>query len=42
MGIDDTVTIPATSASAQKVLIDGVVYILRDGVWYDVLGRKIQ
>lgn len=42
MGIDDTVTIPTTSASAQKVLIDGVVYILRDGVWYDVLGRKIQ
>ena len=42
MGIDDTVTAPTTSASAQKVLIDGVVYILRDGVWYDVLGRKIQ
>lgn len=41
MGIDDTAVVPAASA-AQKVLIDGIVYIVRDGVWYDLMGRKIQ
>jgi hypothetical protein len=26
----------------EKVLRDGVLYILRDGIVYDVLGRKIS
>ncbi len=42
MGIDDTTVAPSAAAAAQKVLIDGIVYIVRDGVWYDLMGKKIR
>lgn len=42
MGIDDTAVAPSNTGTAQKVLVDGMVYIVRDGVWYDLFGRKIR
>ncbi len=42
MEIDNTTVAPSATAHAQKVLIDGIVYIVRDGVWYDLFGRKIR
>ena len=42
MGIDDTTVALSNTGTAQKVLIDGMVYIVRDGVWYDLFGRKIR
>lgn len=29
-----------TTTQTQKVLINGTLYVLKDGEWYDVLGRK--
>jgi hypothetical protein len=26
----------------QKVVYEGRLYIIRDGVWYDALGREIK
>lgn len=42
MEIDNTTVAPSNTGTAQKVLVDGMVYIVRDGVWYDLFGRKIR
>lgn len=41
-GIGQTITDNGATTPAHKVLIDGVVYIVRNGVWYDLMGRKVK
>ena len=35
-------TIEMDSDSTRKVLIDGQIYIVRDGKWYDVTGQQVR
>jgi hypothetical protein len=33
---------PASAVSSQKIMLNGQLYILRDGKLYDVLGHRIE
>ena len=35
-------SLDGTAVPAAKVLRDGVIYLMRDGVAYDVLGTRVQ
>ena len=41
---DTVISIPnvVLTDNAQKVVVDGVMYIVKDGVCYNLLGRKID
>jgi len=40
--VDIPFTPAAKSASAQKVLENGHIYIIKDNVWYNVQGTRIK